>query len=208
MTVFLGRSCLLKGQGHLLKWSGQLKTCHFCSGCSTPRQRWPWRKPTNIARGWRTPPCSRSTPRSSSTSFRWRGLWSRMDEGTGGWEGATAGGRETGSGRNLFGLWATLSGGKLNPTGGWMRTVCTPPLVPIAGLGFWDIACDETYYPVCQRMRQLDKIEFFMDPVHITSDKTGLRFRWNTVFILLPGLETPPSCHGNWLSLGATHTKL
>ena len=77
-----------------------------------------------------------------------------------------------------------------------------------AGLGFWDIACDETYYPVCQRMRQLDKIEFFMDPVHITSVKTGLRFRWNTVFILLPGLETPPSCHGNWLSLGATHTKL
>ena len=46
-----------------------------------------------------------------------------------------------------------------------------------AGLGFWDIACDETYYPVCQRMRQLDKIEFFMDPVHITSVKTGLRFR-------------------------------
>ena len=116
-----------------------------------------------------------------------------------------------GSDRGREGDWvwmATLSGGKLNPTGGWMRTVCTPPLVPIAGLGFWDIACDETYYPVCQRMRQLDKIEFFMDPVHITSDKTGLRFRWNTVFILLPGLETPPSCHGNWLSLGATHTKL
>ena len=21
-----------------------------------------------------------------------------------------------------------------------------------AGLGFWDVACDETYYPVCQRM--------------------------------------------------------